>query len=338
MTRTGESAMHAPWTFTQAPVTSRRGFFWVTGDRVAGPDGSRLDSPMYVEWESPVNARPVPVVLVHGGGGQGTDWLATPDGRPGWAGYLVQDRWTVFVVDRPGHGRSPRPDAATAPVPPLEGAAAIFAPGTDEVHTQWPGPGGAGDPAVAQLAAGFTGLPRDLAAAQALEGARLAELLAQTGPAVLITHSAGAPAGWLAADARPDLVKAIVAIEPVGPPFVRIPEAGLSLDWGLTAAPLTYDPPATSAGDLDPRRPRALPRLANLPVAVVEADASPLAAACRPVAEHLNGAGVAAQHLRLAEHGVHGNGHGMMVELNNREVLDVVTGWLDTALAGDDQR
>jgi hypothetical protein len=28
--------------------------------------------------------RPFPVVLVHGGGGQGTDWMETPDGRPGW--------------------------------------------------------------------------------------------------------------------------------------------------------------------------------------------------------------------------------------------------------------
>jgi hypothetical protein len=32
--------------------------------------------------------------------------------------------------------------------------------------------------------------------------------------------------------------------------------------------------------------------------------------------------------LRLADHGVHGNGHGMMFERNNREVLDVIVRWL----------
>jgi hypothetical protein len=32
--------------------------------------------------------------------------------------------------------------------------------------------------------------------------------------------------------------------------------------------------------------------------------------------------------LRLGELGVHGNGHLMMIERNNAEVLDVVLGWL----------
>jgi hypothetical protein len=32
--------------------------------------------------------------------------------------------------------------------------------------------------------------------------------------------------------------------------------------------------------------------------------------------------------IRLADHGVRGNGHGMMFERNNREVLGVVLQWL----------
>ena len=59
--------------------------------------------PMYVQWESPVEGRrPYPLVLIHGGGGQGLDWLGTPDGRPGWATYLVQEGYTVYVVDSGG--------------------------------------------------------------------------------------------------------------------------------------------------------------------------------------------------------------------------------------------
>jgi hypothetical protein len=36
--------------------------------------------------------------------------------------------------------------------------------------------------------------------------------------------------------------------------------------------------------------------------------------------------------VRLADHGVHGNGHGMMLELNNAEVLGVLTGWAARAM------
>ena len=41
---------------------------------------------MYVEWEAtPEEEGSVPWVLVHGGGGQGTGYLTTPDGRLDWA-------------------------------------------------------------------------------------------------------------------------------------------------------------------------------------------------------------------------------------------------------------
>jgi pimeloyl-ACP methyl ester carboxylesterase len=292
---------------------------------------------MYVEWEFPGDpGRPCPLVLVHGGGGQGTDWLGTPDGRPGWASYLVQDGWPVYVVDRPGHGRSPRPPASTdsGPAPTVHIAAGVFAPGTDERHTQWPGEGGPDDPAVGQLAASSTPLPADLAAAQALDARRLVQLLEHTGPAVLVTHSLGALAGWLAADARPDLVRAVVAVEPPGPPFLSVPEMGLSLEWGLTAAPITYDPPVDAADRIDRAHPGSLTRLSGIPVAVVVAEASTMSGGSEPVVEFLRAVGVDAQLLRLADHGVHGNGHGLMMERNNQEALDVVLQWLEKALAG----
>ncbi len=47
--------------------------------------------PMFAEWEAPEQVtRPYPIVLVHGGGFQGTEWLDTPDSRPGWAQRLVE--------------------------------------------------------------------------------------------------------------------------------------------------------------------------------------------------------------------------------------------------------
>ena len=62
---------------------------------------------MFVQYMLPANRKhKYPLVMIHGGGGQGTDWMQTPDGRDGWADYFVADGWDVYVVDRPGHGRS----------------------------------------------------------------------------------------------------------------------------------------------------------------------------------------------------------------------------------------
>ncbi len=48
-----------------------------------------------------------PVVMIHGGGHTGACYLATPDGRPGWAPVFAAQGRDVFVPDWPGHGRSP---------------------------------------------------------------------------------------------------------------------------------------------------------------------------------------------------------------------------------------
>ena len=62
---------------------------------------------MFVQYILPADRKhEYPIVMIHGGGGQGTDWMETPDGRDGWVDYFVADGWDVYVVDRPGHGRS----------------------------------------------------------------------------------------------------------------------------------------------------------------------------------------------------------------------------------------
>src|SRR5437868_8660469 len=65
-------------------------FFWVGVERAELAKGTVVNGKqMYVEYQIPAQVRhPYPIVLVHGGGGQGLDWLLTPDGRPGWATHL----------------------------------------------------------------------------------------------------------------------------------------------------------------------------------------------------------------------------------------------------------
>ena len=48
----------------------------------------------------------------------------------------------------------------------------------------------------------------------------------------------------------------------------------------------------------------------------------------------LKQAGVKAEELRLANVGMQGNGHMMMVERNNREVLKPITEWIDKNVSG----
>src|SRR4029077_2583146 len=132
-------------------------------------------------------------------------------------------------------------------VPPPEGPDSNPA---SHLHTQWPGGRELGDPVYDQWLPAAGPMLADWAAMHALERERIGELLELVGPAVLVTHSAGGPGTFLAARAHPDKVAALVAIEVVGPPFIRMPERGIDLGWGLAAAPLTYSPPAASPQEL----------------------------------------------------------------------------------------
>jgi pimeloyl-ACP methyl ester carboxylesterase len=342
-----------------APITSRRGHFWVGAEPQPGTGAAR--GPMFVYWEAPVEVtKPYPIVLVHGGGGQGLDYLGTPDGRPGWSDLLVEQGWVVYVVDRPGHGRSPYDPEAQGPFgPPLpiEVLRGIFVPPADGpgampfagLHTQWPGDrSDPNDPALLQFLAGTGPFAGDAADRQALEQQRLVELLDRIGPAFVVSNSLGGPSGFLVADARPDLVVALVQVEPIGPAFNTMfgPD---TLQWGVAAVRMTFDPPASSPDDLslvhhDPPAPgapalvlqtdpaRKLANLAKVPIAVVSGEASVFRFTDGPLIEFLQQAGCDAVHIDLADRGVHGNSHGSMFERNNAEVLAVVTDWMDAQL------
>lgn len=321
-------------------VLCRRGFFWIGIDPVETAAGTVSRAPMYVEWLAPqVPAKPYPVVLIHGGGGQGTDWLGTPDGRPGWAVDLVNEGYAVYVVDRVGHGRSPA-DATIRATPgariPYEFAAALFAgtespmlPGSGSpLHTQWPkADDGGRDTALDQLVASACAPLDDVAAAHALDGLRCAQLLEKIGPAIVFTHSAGGPAALVMADHQPDKVKALVAIEIIGPPFASRPPLSI-LPWGLTAVPLAYDPPVTDPGQLQDGTPRKLSNLTGFPIAVISAEASPVAPLGPPNTQFLQAHGCRVEHIALQDHGVRGNGHGMMMETNSRQALQVILDWM----------
>jgi pimeloyl-ACP methyl ester carboxylesterase len=184
-------------------------------------------------------------------------------------------------------------------------------------------------------------------------------LLDKIGPAIVLVHSQAGPIGWATADARPDLVKAVVAVEPNGPPvhgleFVGAPdwfkEGGVALPYGIAGVPLTYDPAVKDASELKwakedkPDGPglatcwkQAEParKLVNLkmPIAVVMSEASYHAPYDHCTVKFLQQAGVKPDFIKLAELGIKGNSHVMMQEKNNKEIAAVIYGWLEKSVA-----
>ncbi len=179
------------------PRTSRRGQFWIPGTRVEDEGKTYQRGAMFVAWEAPVSlVHPDPVVLVHGGATQG------------------RSRYQVEAVGEPGPGFT------------YEEGRTVFYPGSMAAsHTQWPFDPDDG-PATDAFIAQFGPLPADLVLSQQMDADAIAALLDRIGPAVVVTHSASGPVGWLVADRRPALVRVIVAVEPMGPPFATIPNIG----------------------------------------------------------------------------------------------------------------
>ena len=165
--------------------------------------------------------------------------------------------------------------------------------------------------------------------------------------AIVLTHSQSGPFGWLIGDARPRLVKAIVAIEPAGPPFeATINGTGKARAWGPTDVPIAYDPPVNDPSELAVEREakaggpdlfvcwmqkapaRQLVSLKNIPVMVMSAEASYHQVYNHCTAKYLAQAGVKTEHIRLQDKGIHGNGHMVMIEKNNLDIAHVVDEWV----------
>src|SRR5947209_15076221 len=86
----------------------RMAHFYVGGHYVGEPGKEVMDGAMYVEVWVPKRIRQsYPIVFFHGNGQSGTIWQETPDGRPGWAYYLIDQGYVVYMVDYRARGRSP---------------------------------------------------------------------------------------------------------------------------------------------------------------------------------------------------------------------------------------
>lgn len=356
------------------PIT-RAGYVYVGGRYQKLGDKTVMVGQMFVQSRTPAKiTQPYPVVMVHGLAQTGVNFLATADGRPGWVQRFVEKGYQVYVVDQVGRGRSGTNPEVYGPYDRLGTRSLEKTYTAPEVydlfpqaklHTQWPGgPGVQGNAAFDQFFASQVPFLANGQQTEELVDPALVALLEKIGPAILLTHGQGALFGWAASDARPDLVKAHVSVEPNGPPFFDVQFRGGKEFWeksgdgrarayGLTRMPLTFEPPVKAPEDLvvaqqakgadkaadkgadgqircwlQAEPARTLPNLAKVPAVVVTAEASFHATYDACTVAFLTQAGAKPDAIRLADRGLRGNGHMVMLETNSDAVADLVAGWI----------
>jgi len=275
------------------------------------PNGVYQVEQMYVQYFLPVRERgTVPLLLWHGGGLTGVSYETTPDGREGWLNYFVRKGWATFNSDAVERGR-----AGWAQYPDIFPGEPIFLTKAEpferfrigegrgsynrDVALMKPLPGTqfpieAYENFTRQLVPRWTTTDAPTIAAYSL-------LVDRICPCVIVFHSQAGQFAFKVAQARPDKVKALVAVEPggVGDP--------------AQAAALKGMPILALFGD-------HIERDARWPA--IRANAVKFLEAARE-------AGAKVEIRDLPKAGIRGNSHMMMMDKNNLEVADVIQTWLE---------
>jgi pimeloyl-ACP methyl ester carboxylesterase len=284
--------------------------------RVPGGPSSKLDpngayqvEQMYVQYFLPRDRKgKLPLLMWHGGGLTGVTFETTPDGREGWLNMFVRKGWDVYVSDAVERGRSGFASPDVWPGEP------IFLTYADPFERFRIGTGeGAWDPDAARrkLMPGVQfpvdayanymkqTVPRWLTTDDAIVAGYIA-LVDKVCPCVLLTHSQGGAFGFKVAEARPDRIKAIVAVE------------SATAGNAAKAAAVKDIPILMMFGDNVDLHPRW--------VAYRKLDLDYAAA--------VRAAGGKVDVINLPDIGITGNSHMVMMDRNNDAVADVIQKWL----------
>jgi len=341
-------------TATGPLVIERQGSFYVGGrevkaagtyDAVSTPAPANAGQSywidqMYVQYQVPVNARKLPIVLVHGGGGSGAVWETTPDGREGFQTIFLRRGFPVYLIDAPRGGRSGFPsfngafgklDDKQQIIPPTS-----TRPGLQHAWSRWrlgpeypqtfaeqAFPMEAVDAFMKAVRPTVSDDPEVISRA-------LIALLDKIGPAIVVTHSNSGLWGWLAA-ARSPKVKAVVSYEPN---FIWPRGEALQAPQGAVRS---FSQPAGTQVS-----PEEFGMLAKIPVQVVFGDNIPTQQVrdqpadgrrlqvqdSRVFVDALNQRGGRASLLLLREAGLRGNSHFMYQDRNNVQVADLLSAFL----------
>ncbi|EWM46131.1 alpha/beta hydrolase family protein [Bordetella holmesii 35009] len=269
------------------------------------PNGLYHFGQAYVQYFIPQRrVQPLPLVLLHGGGMTGSMWEQTPDGRPGWLRHFLQQGHAVYMVDNVERGRAGwAPFTDVWPDAPImrtaEESWSLFRFGrADDYAQRRPFPGQR-FPVQAFDAFIRHAVPRWLGNNDAALAAFCA-VLDRVGPCLVLAHSHGGEVAYRALHERADLVRGLIGIEPSG--FSADVRADCVADKRFLFVYGDY---------LD-----ATPLWAQL-------SASGLAYAAR-----LSGQGARVQTWKLADMGIAGNSHMLMMDDNSDALAQRIGEWI----------
>jgi len=270
------------------------------------PNGAYLVEAMYVQYFLPEDRKgKYPLLLWHGGGLSGVTYETTPDGREGWLTLFLRKGWDVYNSDAVERGRS-----GFAPPEIVAGEPHFVAMGDAFVRHRI-GAAWSDDPAAREQLPGglfpveaYDNFARQFVPRWTTTDAAIAAaydaLLDKVGPSVLLLHSQAGGFGFPLAQARPDMVKAIVAVEPAVTGDVA------------RAAALKGVPILMLYGDFIDRSAR-WPAMRQNGLAFAEA---------------VRTAGGDVDVVDLPAAGMRGNSHMMMMDRNNAAIADLIHDWL----------
>lgn len=300
----------------------------------------------YAQYYIPAESRRYPVIMWHGGGESGKSWETTADGRDGFWQIFTRARWPVVIIDQPRRGRAGRTDSvvtvSTVPTDHKESMAwntfrigPWTPPGKPSVfhNSQFPQEPAAVDQFMRWQTPNTGEEPFPDKATRDFMGKTGAQLLHDTGPAILMTHSFSGQYGWATAMAAPEQVKAIVAFEPgeFAFPDDDMP-ADITTQMDFVARANT--PQGVSANQFA--------ALTRVPILVIIGDnitnkesnifgvelwrVNKLRA--QQFVDTINRHGGHARLINLPDLGIHGNTHFAFADKNNQQIATLVTDYL----------
>lgn len=305
------------------------------------PDGqTAYGDHAYVFYQIPVKAKKLPLVFQHGGAQSKRTWESTLDGREGFQNIFLRKGYGVYLIDQPRIGEAGLSTEAAGDKNPWAGnplyadktlfmlsRVGLYDGDTPKVFDNAAFPKDA--ESINQFQRSWTCYTGELD--NDVNADALAALFDKIGDGILVTHSMGGTIGWRT-PFRTDKVKAIVAFEPGGTPFL-FPEGEVPEAEKATFELLGASAQAVSLEDFM--------KLTKIPIVLYYGDNiqksdelvgpdkwyTELDMAKKFVAA-INRHGGDATLVELPKVGLKGNTHFLMGDLNNQELANLMADWL----------